>query len=102
MKPVEIVEIFIPWRPGDDPVGWVRTRGRWGGVSTWMADSRILAGIAREVLANPETPAACSPQYLQRSREYATSWPPKEAAQMWVVREDTGGGEAVWVRRTAA
>lgn len=97
MKPVEIIEIFVP---SGEEFGWVRTRGRWGGISTFLVDHVVLEGMAEDVLAEPETPAAMDPRYAMRSRDYASSWPPTRPALIWVVREDRGGGKTLWVKHS--
>jgi hypothetical protein len=96
MKPVEVIELYIPH---GEEFGWIRTRGRWSGISTFMVNATILDGMAQEVTADPDLRPVIDPFSAMRSREYARSWPPNELPRVWVVRTASGGGKTAWVRR---
>lgn len=96
MKPVEVIELYVPY---GQEFGWIRTRGRWGRITTLIVDAKILAGMADDMMADPDQQIAIDASSGRKSREYAKTWPPAYPPHTWLVQEDHGGGTTKWVRR---
>ena len=96
MRAIAVTELYIPY---GEEFGWIRTRGRWGGVSTFVVSSVILDGMAMDIMEDPGIEPVIDPTNAMRSRQYASAWPPKEPPQVWLVRTPSQEGEMVWVKR---